>query len=236
MFSKQYVVTAILSAGLLMFGSQAFADDIIRGVLCEYKLKTSTGAVGEAKVRIYQSFLEVRISKAQPGTLYTVWIDFKNRASGKLSADYPADAEGRGVAPAFASTAPVWAGMGLDLNAIITDYQGTGRLSTVLDYDLLNPGDSPVVGAELAMQGMNRVGGYWMRQYPVDPSTAASLQTIDEGEELPVLVRATAQGITIVRHPDKITHGHTPGVGGVDHFSAFKGDFPADCLPLPPLP
>ena len=39
-----------------------------------------------------------------------------------------------------------------------------------------------------------------------------------------------AQGITIVFHHDLVTHGFTPGVGGVDHSSAFKGDFPTTCL------
>ena len=237
MFNKQYVIMAILSAGLLMFGGQVFADDIIPGVLCEYKLTNSTGGVAKAKVRIYESFLEVRVAKAQPNTLYTVWVDFRNRAQGKvLSGDYPLakGATQNGVAPAFASTAPVWAGMDLDLNGMITDDEGDARLSTVLHYDLLQPGDSPVVGLELTMQGLNRVGGYWLRVYPVDPSVAASRQIVDGGEEIPFVVRATAQGITIVRHLDKITHGHTPGEKNVDFVSAFGADFPGDCLPPPP--
>ena len=108
-----------------------------------------------------------------------------------------------------------------------------------LDYELLRPGDSPVVFGTLAMQGPNRVGGHWMRIY--DPpkkkkaKETASLQLTDGDDDddddgLPLLERSTPQGITIVRHPDFVTHGHTPGVGGVDHFSAFKGDFPAACL------
>lgn len=34
-----------------------------------------------------------------------------------------------------------------------------------LDYNLLQPGESAVVGDRLAMQGANRVGGYWLRIY-----------------------------------------------------------------------
>ena len=47
---------------------------------------------------------------------------------------------------------------------------------------------------------------------------------------LPVLLRGTAQGITIVGHTDFVTHGHTPGTKNVDHFSGFNGDFPSDCV------
>ena len=57
-----------------------------------------------------------------------------------------------------------------------------------------------------------------------------SNKEIDPATDRPVVVRATAQGITIVGHFDFVTHGHTPGVGGVDHFSGFNGGFPAECL------
>ena len=53
--------------------------------------------------------------------------------------------------------------MGLDANAVITDGAGNGVLHAQLDYELLEPGASPVVGEGLAMQGLNRVGGGWLR-------------------------------------------------------------------------
>ena len=62
------------------------------------------------------------------------------------------------------------------------------------DYKLLKPGDSPVVGAELAMQGKNRVGGYWLRVYPEDPTVEASTQVTDPKTGLPLVERATGPG------------------------------------------
>jgi len=119
--------------------------------------------------------------RAAPNTLYTVWVDHRSRATGDLAADYPLD-EGaleRGVAPAFATDAPVYDGMLPDLNALITDADGHARLDVELDYNLLEAGSSPVVGGELATQGANVVGGYWLRQYETDPGAAASAQVID---------------------------------------------------------
>jgi len=120
--------------------------------------------------------------------------------------------------------------MALDANGVITNGSGDATLNVTLDYDLLAPGDSPVVGEELAMQGLNRVGGGWLRDYPEDPNVQASLQKTDETTGRPLVQRSTAQGITIQYHPDKITHGHTPGVGGIDHFPGYNGDFPSSCL------
>ncbi len=248
MFNKQYLIMTLLSAGLTMFGSQASASATnTAGEFCEFQLTTSD--VGVARVEIDHdrpddvTVLEVKISDARPDTLYTVWVDFRSRARldagfskfDALSDDYkPLVDKGalpRGVAPAFATTAGVTAGMGIDPNGIITDDHGEAEFKAILDYNLLKRGDSPVVGDELAMQGLNRVGGYWLRRYPIDPTVSASLQQTDPATGFPLVERATAQGITIVRHADFVTHGHTPGVGDVDHFSAFKDDFPADCLP-----
>ncbi|MEM7118559.1 MAG: hypothetical protein AAF614_39435 [Chloroflexota bacterium] len=213
-----------------MFTTQVL-HDYNRGRFCHYDLTTSD--VGTAEVKVRQGKLKVKIRDAQPNTLYTVWVDFRNRETGELAADYPLDAGAleRGVAPAFASTAGVTSGMGLDANAIVTNRRGNGTGVFELDYKLLQPGTSPVVGGELAMQGLNRIGGYWLRQFGVDPQTAASVQLVDPHTGLPLLERSTAQGLTIVGHPDFVTHGHTPGVGGVDHFPGFKGDFPSECLP-----
>jgi hypothetical protein len=97
-----------------------------------------------------------------------------------------------------------------------------------LDYNLLGTGTGPVVAEDLVEQDPNRVGGGWLRIYTEPLSSGASVQTVD-GRGLPLLYRSTAQGLTIVGHFDHVTHGHTPGVGGVDHFSGFKGDFPSDC-------
>lgn len=197
---------------------------------CNYDLEAA--GLGTAKVTINNNQLSVTFKHAEPDSLYTIWIDHKNRATGDLAADYPLNkgALERGVAPAFATTAGVFAGMALDANGVITSGAGKANFSVNLDYDLLALGDSPVVGEELALQGQNRVGGGWLRVYPKNPNAQASLQVTDETTGRPLVERSTAQGITIQYHPDQITHGHTPGVGGVDHFSAFKGDFPANCL------
>ena len=200
-------------------------------VKCAYDLTPAAGQPGKARVSIVDKRLMIRFRDANPDALYTTWIDHRNRATRQLAADYPLNkgALPRGVAPAFATTTGVVAGMGLDPNGVVTDSRGRATLNVKLDYDLVATGDSPVVGAELATQGLNRVGGAWLRIYPVDPTVAASLQVTDPNTGLPVLERSTPQGITVVVHPDKVTHGHTPGVGGVDQVSAFSGDFPAEC-------
>ena len=59
-------------------------------------------------------------------------------------------------------------------------------------------------------------------------STGASVQVVRRG--LPLLQLATVKRLVIVGHFDKVTHGHTPGVKGVDRFSGFKRDIPGDCL------
>ncbi|MGI9305169.1 MAG: hypothetical protein ACR2RB_21055 [Gammaproteobacteria bacterium] len=206
------------------------------GVACRYALENSGGQPGKATVIIkYNKKLKIKFRGTNPDTLYTVWIDHKSRATGELAPDYPlADgALGRGVAPAFATDAVVTSGVGLDPNGIITDEDGDARFKVKLDYNLLAPGSSPVVGGGLAMQGLNRVGGGWLREYPQPTDAGPSTQIALNGDRtVAKLPRSTAQGITIVRHGDGdyITHGHTPGVGNVDHFSAFKGDFPPGCL------
>ena len=206
------------------------------GEECTYFLTASSGQPGSARVDIEDDEIKVKFESTNADTLYTVWVDHKNRATGLLADDYPIaqGALGRGVAPAFASNAGVTSGVGLDQNGIITDDEGDAILKVKLDYNILQPGTSPVVGAELAMQGLNRVGGGWLRTYVEDPASMASAQVPDPTDPsgtTPLLPRSTPQGITVVRHADRITHGHTPGVGGVDHFSAFKGDFPSGCLP-----
>lgn len=196
---------------------------------CKFEL-TSVDA-GTAKVKIKGKHLRIKVKNARPHTLYTVWLDYKNRDTGLLADDYPlsAGALGRGVAPAFATTAGVTSGMGLDPNAFITNGGGRAKFKVKLDYRILDEGASPVVG-EVSMQGSNRVGGYWLRKYPTDPTVGPSLQSVHAYTDLPLVERSTVQGITIQFHPDYVSHGHTPGVGGVDHSGAFKGDIPADCL------
>ena len=212
------------------------------GERCQYELTPSGEETGSAVVTIRPARIRVEVEDAFPHALYTVWIDFKNRATGELPPDYPfpADDPGslhgpgieRGVAPGFAAGAPVFSGMRMDRNGFVTDDHGRARFRTRLDHNLLQPGASPVVAADLVNQGEeNRVGGGWLRLYEEPVFSGPSLQQVDDETGEPILVRATVQGITIVRHSDFFTHGHTPGVGGVDHFSAFKGDFPADCLP-----
>ncbi|MFQ5990535.1 MAG: hypothetical protein ACE5K9_11535 [Candidatus Methylomirabilales bacterium] len=219
MFTKVRVTIAVLSAGLMILATDGGAGDT-----CTYQLTPVEG--GSARVSIREDRLRIKIRDAQPDTLYTVWVDFKSRATDELSDDYPLPAAiERGVAPAFATTAGVTEGMGLDQNGIITDDRGRGESRVDLDYNLLEERASPVVSADLALQeGLHRVGGYWLRIYRAD-----GLQDTDPRTGLPLVKRATAQGITIVGHFDFVTHGHTPGTGGVDHFDAFFGDFPDDC-------
>jgi hypothetical protein len=196
---------------------------------CTFEL-TSTDE-GTAIVKVRKKILQIIVKNARPQTLYTVWLDYKSRETGLLADDYPleAGAIGRGIAPAFKSTAGVTAGMGLDPNSFITNRHGRAKFNVKLDYLILETGASPVVSGELSMQGTNLIGGYWLRQYPVDPNVAPSLQATHPFSGLPLLERSTVQGFTVQFHPDFISHGHTPGTKGVDHFSAFKGDIPAEC-------
>ncbi len=114
--------------------------------------------------------------------------------------------------------------------AKVTNPNGHPTAFLKLDYNILVPGEAPVVHENLSMHGLHRVGGFWIRQYGTDPDTEASLQLTDPETGVPLLARSTPAGLTIERHPDLVAHGHTPGVGDVDHFSAFKGDFPEDCV------
>ena len=200
---------------------------------CKFDLDLSTDSQGTASVKIVGKTLFIKFSKALPSTLYTIWVDFRNRGTLELSSDYPLDTSNgsgiaRGVAPAFAKTSPVFEGMRPDLNSVKTDKRGNAIFFGRLDYELLKPGDSPVVTESLTMQGENRVGGSWMREYPSDVSSGASSQVL-MSNNVPQLVTATAQGLTIVGHFLPFTHGHTPGVGGVDNFGAYQGDFPDFC-------
>ena len=207
----------------------------LAGNLCSYQLDNSSGQPGTAKVVIKANDkLVVKFKNARPYTLYTIWVDHKSRVTGELASDYPLDqgALERGVAPAFATTQGVTSGIGMDANAVITNANGDAKMVAKLDYSLLSQGSSPVVSGELTMQGLNRVGGAWLREYPQPVDVLPSVQTpTTQDITVASIPRSTAQGFTIVRHDDFITHGHTPGVGNVDHFSAFKGDFPESCLP-----
>ena len=234
-------------------GAYEVAATDIPGERCQYELEQAGTETGTATVTIKPNRIRVKIEDGKSETLYTVWLDFRNRAEkadasdeeamaddypiafneemGTVDLTYTGEGIARGVAPAFATTAGVTSGLRLDKNGGITNTHGNVKIKAKLNYNMLEPGASPVVAADLVEQGasVNRVGGGWLRVYtePVDDVT--SVQEIDDGG-LPVVARATVQGITIVGHTDFVTHGHTPGVGGTDHFSAFKGDFPADCL------
>lgn len=205
------------------------------GQKCVYSL-TSVGR-GTAKAYVWPNRVLFKFRNAEPKTLYTVWIDYMNRASKKLSNDYPintgknsktGNGVARGVAPCLATTAPVYEGMRVDLNGVITDNNGNADLMIRLNYNLLKRGQSPVVAETLTMQGENRVGGSWLRYYSESIASGPSKQTVD-GKGRPKVRRSTAQGFTIVAHTSHISHGHTPGVGGTDHNGAFIGDFPDNC-------
>jgi hypothetical protein len=207
---------------------------------CKFDL---TAAQGSASVVISPKDKTVSIDfkGAKPDTVYTIWNDFLGRASKKLSSDYPIATNpavdisksgpglDRGISPTFAKTAPVYSGMRLDVNSVLTDAYGNGKFIGKLDYNLLKAGDSPVIGATLSTQGDNVIGGHWLRLYEKDIAQGASSQQLD-ANHVPKVVTATAQGLTIVGHFKKFTHGHMPGVGDVDHFMGFFGDFPAHCM------
>ncbi|NND00118.1 MAG: hypothetical protein HKN85_08050 [Gammaproteobacteria bacterium] len=202
------------------------ADLNVPGQKCKYTLTQSGGEMGIARVNIRNKKFKVKLRGAQADKLYTVWIDFRMRADGSsLPVGFPATA--RVVAPAMASDAGVSNGIGPDENVLITDSDGDAQATFHLDYKVLQTDAMPVVGG-LTMQGLNVVGGYWMRQYAVDQDSMASIQIVDKPYS-PSLVRSTAAGVTIVRHDDTISHGLAPGTKNVDHFSAWNGDFPASC-------
>ena len=190
-----------------------------------YQLDNAEGQPGQCYAFIHQNLMAVWVFGGDPGTMYTIWIDCRDRITRTVSEDYPTNAIARGVLPAFATTAPVYEGMRPDLNAFITDKQGHAFWVRQLDYQPLKPGDTPVVAADLNMQGANRVGGGWLRLYENDDEGVPSVQVIDPNTGRPVLPRATALGLTIQKHAVPVSHGHTPGVGGVDHFPAYNGNF-----------
>ncbi len=199
---------------------------------CDYELTPDPDQAGQARITLTSDRkIKIVLRGAAPDTLYTVWTDHRNRNSGDLAADYPIGklAEPRGVAPTFATTAAITNGMGLDPNSIMTDRYGNATWETQLDYDLLATSASPVVAAGLAKRGGNVYGGSWLRVHAKDASKGPSLQLVDQSTGLPKLFRSTAQGITIVRHPIKISHGHSPGLADLDHFPAYADDFPATC-------
>lgn len=203
-------------------------DDQKPGSECTYELTATSNALGRFLVALEENELEIEVSDADPYTLYTVWFNFSER---------PPDSQA--VAPAFATTAGVFEGMVMDINGFLTDSNGDADFEVELDFNLLQPGDAPVVFQDntsdplrdLDKQGMNRVGGHWKRVYPVQYNTAASLQLTGLHPGQPLVERGTARGIVIAQHFDFITHGHTPGVGGVDFFVPFSGAFPPECLP-----
>jgi hypothetical protein len=219
----KHVSTYLGTLAILTFSSSLFAgDDKVK-----YDLDAGGADVdATAEVSVDGEKLKIKIRDAHPNALYTIWIDFRKRSDGNsLPVGFPVD--GRAVAPAIASTDPVYDGMRLDLNGVLTDNKGDADFNGKLDFELLKEGDTPVVGAMLAVQGVNHVGGYWLRVYNPD-EFSPDTQEVDPETGAPILQRSTARGITIVRHLDFVTHGHTPGLGGTDIASAFKGDFPTD--------
>jgi len=213
------------------------AKSVKAATSCVYQLQAS--GAGTAVVNIKPRSLRIRVRGALPNTMYTVWTDHKSRATGQLAPDFPqypvdpatsyhGNPHPRGVMPAVATTAGLTSGMGLDGNAFVTNANGDANFRVRLDYNLLEPGASPVIAEDLAMQGANIVGGSWLRMF-TQPVAVPSVQAVDENG-LPIVVRSTAQGFTVQRHDDPTSHGHFPGTGGVDHFGVWKGDFPAECV------
>jgi hypothetical protein len=226
---SRWVVVAVTAIGLCVTGGVVSAAD------CKYNLNPASDQPGTVKVEIKGKSFKIEFKGAKPNTLYTIWTDFRNRATLAKPADYPETGETRGVAPTFATNAGVTEGIGQDPNSVFTDKKGNGKLSITLDYKMLAAGSSPVVAKELSMQGANRVGGTWLRLYPEDPQVKPSRQRRNPNFHVPQVHLATAQGITVVGHFDDVSHGHTPGVNGVDFFSGYSGDFPSECLIAAPV-
>jgi len=219
--------------------SSKSAESVKVATSCIYELNAVDGETGTALVNIRPHSLRMRIRGAAPNTMYTIWTDHLSRATGQLAPDFPpypvdpltsyhANPHPRGVMPAVATTAGITSGMGPDGNAFVTNANGDANVRVGLDYNLLEPGASPVIAEDLAMQGVNIVGGSWLRMYTL-PVAVPSVQAADENG-LPIVVRSTAQGFTVQRHDGPASHGHFPGFGGVDHFGAWNGDFPAECM------
>lgn len=226
MRTKLSSVLLVTLAGLGALSFRSAPQPANGGPPLIYTLDNSSGHPGTARVVVIGNVLQVNVQGAEPNTVYTVWVDYKSRATGELAADYP-DEDGaleRGVAPAISTVSAVYGGMIPDKNSFKTNETGSATFTSALNYDLRADGQGPVVFGELSMQGPNRVGGQWMRTYSAGVR-GASVQLVSANGR-PILRRATPQGITIVGHFDNVTHGLTPGVGGVDHFSAYKGDFP----------
>ena len=102
-------VLVMTMATTLLCGLATDAGAMPARALCRYRLTPADGQTGSATVTVRRRGLKVKIRGAAPNTLYTVWVDHRSRATGDLAADYPVD-EGaleRGVAPAFATDAPV---------------------------------------------------------------------------------------------------------------------------------
>ena len=241
-------------AGLAEVSAQSdqSANSVKAATSCVYDLTQGSSEPGTATVNIRPRSLRIRVRGAEPNTMFTVWTDHRSRATGQRADDFPVDfyppghpnagepipvdpttslhgdAHPRGVAPAVASTAGITSGMGLDGNAFRTNGRGNANFRVRLDYNLLEPGASPIIAADLATQGANIVGGSWLRMY-TQPVAVPSVQAVD-GNGLPIVVRSTAQGFTVQRHDDPTSHGHFPGTGTVDHVNAWKGDFPAECM------
>ena len=228
---------------VLLLVSSVDAQESKTKAICEYTLDLSDEEEGQgtAVASITSSGIRIVFSGAKPNTLYTIWTDFRSRATGMVAADYPipenADVDisrtgpgvARGVAPTMATFHPVYEGMKRDRNAVMTNSKGDAVFNSKLKFNLLGKGESPVVAESFSKQGNSIVGGSWMRMYEEPLDNGPSRQVLDKSNR-PVIVGATAQGLTIVGHFIPLTHGHSPGVGGVDHFPGFKGDFPSSCM------
>ena len=149
----------LVAMAALLFGLSAVAASGNEpGEKCEYGL--SPAGSGTATLKIENDEIKITIEGGRPDTLYMVWVDFRNRANNKaLAADHPGTATAQAVAPAFATTAGVTSGMGIDPNGLVTDDEGDASLTMKLDFNLLAAGASPLVVADLVVQGANRIVG-----------------------------------------------------------------------------
>lgn len=155
------------------------------------------------------------------------WDSAAGVAGQALAEDPPGTGTAQSVAPTFKTIAGVNSGMRVDKNGVIANHKVNAEITTLLDYDLLAPRESPVVVLDLIDRGVNRlVGGGWLREY--DDQTNLQVPC-KQGHS--AVVRATAHGIAIVGQFVLLTNGHTPGTTEVDHLTGSSGDFPAACLP-----
>ena len=209
------------------------------------------GHVGQAgTIRIGSkdgaSRLDFSLSGLTPASVYSVWLLLDTAGSPFVSGSCPncvaddpetgTQANVYGFSPAAADNAGFTAGIGLDPNGFVADGGGNANFTIELNYDIFQPGSSPVVlrpgvGQNIGVMPMpdscvaspaaapdfpSAIDSGFMRVYDNSivadlPGLSPAYQVLD-GPLKPRLVRATVSGFEVAEHFDGLTHGHRPGL------------------------